>query len=41
MSNPNQNKPGGKSGQRNRKPAQELSLKAEPPSPPPPGIPGG
>jgi hypothetical protein len=31
MSNPNQNKPGGKSGQRSRKPVQELSLKAAQP----------
>ena len=28
MSNPNQNKPGGKPGQRSRKPVQEVSLKA-------------
>src|ERR1019366_8827027 len=29
MSSPNQNKPGGKPGQRNRKPVHELSLKPD------------
>jgi hypothetical protein len=36
MSNPNQNKPGGKSGQRGRKPVQELILKAVQPQSPKP-----
>jgi hypothetical protein len=36
MSNPNQNKPGGKRGQRSRKPVQELSLKPEQPQSPNP-----